>query len=246
MTIIDDQIRVQLLKRIELQDDSIMLSDLSPVKVLGKGMFGIVTLVTHNITHSVYALKSVDRLKIRAYDLQECLVLERKILLGIDHVFIVKLIKTFKDNERVYFLMEFVRGMDLFDVLRLLGILSEKDAKFYLGCMVYVLEHLHDRDIIYRDIKPENIMIDEDGYPKLIDFGTAKIVIGRTYTIVGTPHYMAPELITGKGYNISVDFWSLGCMLYEFICGGVPFGDDEEEPYNIYKSILEGKIIYPQ
>ena len=80
----------------------------------------------------------------------------------------------------------------------------------------------------------------------LIDFGTAKFVNGRTYTIIGTPHYMAPEVILGKGYGMSSDFWSLGVMIYEFICGGVPFGEEEEEPYAIYEKVLERKLVFPK
>ena len=108
-----------------------------------------------------------------------------------------------------------------------------------------MFEYLHARDIIYRDLKPENVMIDEQGYPRLIDFGTAKILEGRTYTIVGTPHYMAPEIITGKGYDYNADYWSLGVVLFEFMCGGVPFGEEEEDPYNIYEAILSAPLRYP-
>jgi len=111
--------------------------------------------------------------------------------------------------------------------------------------LIEILSHLHERDIIYRDLKPENIMIDEEGYPKLIDFGTAKIVHGRTYTIVGTPHYMAPEIITVKGYGVTADYWSLGIMLYEFLCGGLPFGDEDEDPYVIYEKVLNGQLKFP-
>jgi cGMP-dependent protein kinase len=108
-----------------------------------------------------------------------------------------------------------------------------------------MFEHLHERDIIYRDLKPENVMIDEEGYPKLIDFGIAKIVQGRTYTVVGTPHYMAPEVIVGKGYSLAADYWSIGIMIYEFACGGVPFGEEEEDPYIIYEKVIERKLVYP-
>jgi cGMP-dependent protein kinase 1 len=90
------------------------------------------------------------------------------------------------------------------------------------------MEYLHTNSIIYRDIKPENIMVDHQGYMKLIDMGTAKFLKGkggRTFTIIGTPHYMAPEIITGKGYTYSVDIWSIGICLYEFMCGGVPFAE---------------------
>mmetsp|Transcript_26521 Transcript_26521/g.26166 ORF Transcript_26521/g.26166 Transcript_26521/m.26166 type:complete len:566 (+) Transcript_26521:186-1883(+) len=205
-SIIDFSMRTQLLKRIELQDNTIMLDQLAMIKPLGKGMFGNVYLMAHKEKGAFYALKTVPRAKIVAYGIYESLVLERKILLQLDHTMIVKLVKTFKDNKRIYFLMEYVRGIDLFDVLRQLGLLKEDDARFYTACLVVILEYLHKREIIYRDLKPENIMIDEEGYPKLIDFGIAKIVNGRTYTTVGTPHYMAPEVIMGNGYNSAVDW----------------------------------------
>jgi cGMP-dependent protein kinase len=136
-----------------------------------------------------------------------------------------------KDEERIYFLTEHVQGCDLFDAIRAMGLLSDADCKFHVACLILILEHLHERDIVYRDLKPENIMIDDQGYPKLIDFGTAKVIDRRTYTIVGTPHYMAPEIIIGKGYDTKVDYWAVGVILYEFMCGGVPFGEEEEDPY---------------
>ena len=126
-------------------------------------------------------------------------------MLQIDHPFIMKLIKTSKDEKRIYFLTEHVRGTDLFDVLREMGLLSNEDSMLYIASLIEVLEYLHERDIIYRDLKPENIMIDYEGYLKLIDFGTAKILSGRTFTVVGTPHYMAPEIIIGKGYGSPAD-----------------------------------------
>ena len=243
--IIDDNISNQLLKRIALQDDNISLNDLIIVKTLGRGMFGNVFLVARKEQKNLYALKTVDRKKIEKYEIEENLILERKVLLQLDHIFILKLVKTFKDAKRVYFLTEFVKGMDLFDVLRELNLVTDRDAKFYVACMILILEHLHERDIIYRDLKPENIMVDEEGYLKLIDFGTSKNVNGRTFTIVGTPHYMAPEVIVGKGYGVSADYWSLGVILYEFLCGGVPFGESEEDPYAIYEKVLERKLVYP-
>jgi cGMP-dependent protein kinase len=100
------------------------------------------------------------------------------------------------------------------------------------------LEHLAERKIVHRDLKPENMMIDKEGYLHVIDFGTAKQLENRTYTIVGTPHYMAPEVITGRGYNLTADLWSLGVILYELLCGMVPFGDDCDEANGVYDSIL--------
>jgi cGMP-dependent protein kinase 1 len=243
---LDDNVKKQLLARIELQDDTVSLEDLLIVKSLGNGMFGNVFLTIHKTKKMFYALKTVDRRKINAYEIQENIVLERRILLELDHIFIMKMIRTFKDNFRLYFLLEHIRGMDLFDVIRELGLLSDGDSKFYAACIVTILEHLHERDIIYRDLKPENIVVDDEGYLKLIDFGTGKIIKGRTFTIVGTPHYMAPEVISGHGYSLSADYWSLGVIVYEFMYGKVPFGDEESDPYAIYEKIQERALDFPK
>ena len=195
-----------MLKRIELQDDNIKLNDLQIVKSIGIGSYGNVFLVVHRIKKTLYALKCVERKKIEAYEIEENLLLERKVMLQIDHILISKLIKTFKDEKRIYFLLEYIHGISLNEEIRKFGLLGVADAKFYIACVFTMLEHLHERDIIYRDLGPDNIIIDDEGYPKLVDFGAAKLVKGRTYTIVGTPHYMAPEIISGHGYTISVDY----------------------------------------
>jgi cGMP-dependent protein kinase len=221
------------------------LRDLQVVKLLGKGTFGTVFLVTDVLKHRFFALKSVSKAKIEAYKIQDNLLLERKILLSLDHVMALKLVKTFKDSKRIYFLTEYVKGQDLFDVIRILNLLTEQSARFYISCIVLVLDYLHERDIIFRDLKPENVLIDMEGYPKLIDFGAGKFISGRTYTIIGTPHYMAPEIILGHGYSHSADLWSLGIMLYEFLYGGVPFGERQDDPSAIYEAILSRKLVYP-
>jgi cGMP-dependent protein kinase len=244
-TIMDEPVRLNLVKRMELQNDSIMLTDLQPVALAGKGQFGSVFLCKDR-NNVEYALKSIPRGMISHYDLVENLMLERKILLLLDHPMIVKLVKTFKTNNRVCFLMEYVKGMDLFDVLRALNILKEPDCLFYSCCLILILQHIHSQSIIYRDLKPENVMVDSDGYPKLVDFGISRIIKGRTYTIIGTPHYMAPEVITGKGYGIQADYWSLGIMIYEFIYCNVPFAPRDEDPYAVYEKILERNLSFPE
>lgn len=237
--------KLSLLRRIELQDTKIQLQDLCPVKLVGKGMFGNVFFTIHKTRKTFYALKTVHRKKISAYSLYSNIIHERKVLLLMDHCMIMKLVKTFKDSDRIYFLLEYVLGVDMFDVLRILQLLSEPDAKFYSACLACILEYIHSKGVVFRDLKPENIVIDSEGYPKLVDFGISKIIAGRTFSLVGTPHYMSPEIIEGKGYNHLSDYWSLGIIIFEFICGSLPFGDDDSEPLEIYKQILEHNLIFP-
>jgi len=178
-------------------------------------------------------------------------VQEKTVLETVNFPFIMQYIKTFKDNNNIYFLVEYVRGLELFDVIREMGLLNSADSQFYIGSMLLAIEYLHAQQIVYRDIKPENIMIDDKGYLKMIDMGTAKPLKGknpagnRTFTVIGTPHYMAPEIITGKGYTLNVDLWSIGICLYEFMCGMVPFGEEAEDPYEIYEEIITKPIKYP-
>ena len=201
-------------------------------------MFGSVYLSAHREKGTIYALKSVVREKIDKFMIHESIKNERNLLLNIDNTMIMKLVKTFKDPQRIYFLMEYIHGIDLFDAIREIGIVDNDQAKFYMGCLTLALEHLAEQNIVHRDLKPENVMVDMNGYAKLIDFGTAKIMKNRTYTILGTPHYMAPEVIRGKGYNVSVDLWSIGIMLFEFIACGVPFGENLEDSYAVYDAVL--------
>ena len=242
--IISEEMRENLIKRIELQDTSVLLSDLVPVKTIAKGEFGLVTLTVHRSKQTLFVLKSMLRSVIEDNQIQPNLILEKTILMQIDHIMIIKLIKTFKDSTRIYYLLEYVKGKDLFDVRSELGQISEEQAKFYAASLIVTLEYLHDRSIIHRDVKPENVLIDEEGYIKLIDFGAANFVDGRTYTAIGTPHYLAPEIILRTGYSASVDWWSLGVLLHELVFGFVPFGHDDEDPIVIYEKILENKIDF--
>ena len=246
LEIITPETRSLILKRIELQDDSVLLKDLKLLKRLGKGTFGNVFVAYSSKTKLLYALKTVDREKIESYEIHKNLIQEKKIMLLLDHPFIVKLVKTFMDRFRVYFLMELVQGIDLFDLLRKYTMWEEDKAKFYVSCLVLVLEHLHERNVVYRDLKPENIIIDSDGYPKLIDFGLAKVIQGRTYSVAGSSHYMAPEVIKGIGYGIEADYWSLGVIIYEFLCNRVPWGEYEDDPIEVYNMIVKNKLSFPK
>ena len=164
--------------------------------------------------------------------------MEKSILLKIDHPFIVKLVKTLKDEKYIYYLMDYLKGKELFSVIRDIGLLNKEQAQFYIASIILAVNYLHQKKIIFRDIKPENIMVLENGYIKLIDFGTAKELKDKTNSIIGTPHYMAPEVILGDLYSFEIDYWSIGICLYEFCCGILPFGDNEEDPLNIYMAVL--------
>ena len=150
-------------------------------------------------------------------------------------------VKTFKDREYLYFLTELCTGGELYDAIRKLGLLNREQAQFYLGSIIVAIEYLHERNIAYRDLKPENVLLDSQGYTKLIDFGCAKKMKERSYTLVGTPHYMAPEVILGKGYGLTADIWTFGIILYEFVCGPLPFGNDAEDQLEIFRDILTGR-----
>lgn len=245
MSVVSQKVLDHLTNRMKLQDEHVTLDQLAPVKVIGSGNFGTVSLVVHKIKRTLYALKAVPLWKIRKYKIYDSIEQEKNVLALLDHMFILKSIKSFEDPTHIYFLTEFIRGMDMFDVLRRLGLVSDEDTKFYIASLILILEHLHERNIVYRDLKPENLIVDDSGYLKLVDFGTAKILKGRTYTVLGTPHYMSPEVILGKGYNCLADYWSLGVMLYELVCGVLPFGDELRSPYDVYEVIVSAQLHYP-
>lgn len=245
LQIIEGPMLDHLEERIKMQDTKVEMDELKTERIIGRGTFGTVKLVLHKPTNIRYALKCVSRRSIISLNQQNNIKLEREITAENDHPFIIRLVRTFKDFEYLYFLTELVTGGELYDAIRKLGLLSKFQAQFYLGSIILAIEYLHERNIAYRDLKPENILLDKQGYVKLIDFGCAKKIQGRAYTLVGTPHYMAPEVILGKGYGCTVDIWALGICLYEFICGPLPFGNDAEDQLEIFKDILTGQLTFP-
>jgi cGMP-dependent protein kinase len=247
LNVIDSNIRNYLEYRIRLQDSTLDLSDLIVINKLGYGNFGSVWKVMSKNHKTLYALKMVSKAKILEYDIEQNIKDERKILARIDHPFIMKLVKFYDEEHKIFFLTELVKGDDLFNALNYLNILDKSQGLFYFASLLLITEYLHLRNILYRDFKPENIMIDETGYLKLIDFGAAKIIRDRTYTIIGTPSYTAPEVYVGEGYSYSSDYWSLAVCLYEFLCGDLPFGGDNDmpDPLEVYKRILTGQLEFP-
>ena len=242
----DDNTREYLLKKLSLQNTDIQLKDLYYIKFLGKGKFGNVSLVHNN--QNIYAIKAISiKMVEKEKMLWKYFVNERNIMLCLDHPFIVKMVKTLRNNNYCFILMEYVNHINLDEHLskkRTRRIIYE--TQFYIGSMLLMLEYLQKKFIAHRDIKPSNIMIDANGYLKMIDFGTAKILKDYTSTIIGTPHYIAPEILQGKGYSLSCDFWSLGICMFEIFYGIYPFGNAANEVIDIYKEILKKSLIFPK
>jgi len=224
--------------------DMIALSDLTPVATLGKGSFGHVQLVQHRVSGKTFALKSVNKAQIVQTGQQGHILSEKCVMERLNHPFLVRLHQTYKDKNRLFLLLECVMGGELFSVLREKTLFDEDTARFYAASIVLAFEYMHERNIIYRDLKPENLLLDSEGFLKITDFGFAKdIGDGRTWTLCGTPDYLAPEIVAGKGHGKGVDWWCLGIFLYEMLASYPPFYD--EDPMKTYAKIMQGTINFP-
>eukprot|EP00051_Salpingoeca_urceolata_P027527 m.481879 g.481879 ORF g.481879 m.481879 type:complete len:364 (-) comp22354_c0_seq1:171-1262(-) len=221
------------------------LSAFELVRTLGTGSFGRVVLVRERLQPDSYAaLKILEKEKVVKLKQVEHTLNERAILTAVSFPFIVNLLAAFKDYCNLYMVMEFAPGGELFSHLRGAGKFPEARARFYGSQVVLALEYLQHMGIVYRDLKPENLLFDSKGYLKITDFGFAKhIEGGRTWTLCGTPEYLAPEIILTKGYSKAVDWWALGVLIYEMAAGYPPFY--AEQPLQIYEKILAGKIRFP-
>jgi len=224
--------------------------DLEILTTLGTGTFGRVKLVRHRSGNQVYALKVLKKAQVVAFKQKQNVLHEKNILAMCDHPNILKLHQTFKDAKNLYLLMELAQGGELFSYLhcsdREHEYLPEADACFYASNVLMALEYLHQRDIVYRDLKPENLLLDTRGYIKVADFGFAKVVTNRTYTLCGTPEYLAPELVLGKGHNKGVDYWALGILIYEMVVGHSPFAAScSSDQMQICRNIVSGRVTFP-
>ncbi|XP_052894746.1 cGMP-dependent protein kinase 1 [Anopheles moucheti] len=219
--------------------DHIQLHDLTYIGTLGIGGFGRVELVQYK-THQTFALKYLKKIEMVRQQQQEHAYSEKDIMLSCNSPFIVRLYKTYRDKKYLYFLMEACLGGDVWTVLQKSKFFDERTARFITGCVVEAFEYLHSRNMIYRDLKPENLMLDEKGYIKLVDFGFAKRIgpNQKTWTFAGTPEYVSPEIILNKGHDRAVDYWALGVLIHELLVGKPPFrGKNHMKTYN---AILRG------
>uniref|UniRef100_A0A8C7NCC2 Ribosomal protein S6 kinase n=1 Tax=Oncorhynchus kisutch TaxID=8019 RepID=A0A8C7NCC2_ONCKI len=218
-------------------------------KVLGQGSFGKVFLVkktTGPDTGQLYAMKVLKKATLKVRDRVRT-KMERDILVEVNHPFIVKLHYAFQTEGKLYLILDFLRGGDLFTRLSKEVMFTEEDVKFYLAELALALDHLHSLGIIYRDLKPENILLDEEGHIKLTDFGLSKESIdheNKAYSFCGTVEYMAPEVVNRRGHTTSADWWSYGVLMFEMLTGTLPFqGKDRKETMNM---ILKAKLGMPQ
>jgi protein kinase A len=219
------------------------LTDLELKETLGTGSFGRVRLCKHKSGNDYFAIKCLKKREIIKMKQVQHIIQEKSILMEISHPFIVNMLCAFQDDKKLYIVLEFVIGGEMFTHLRSAGRFPNDVAKFYHAELVLAFDYLHSKDIIYRDLKPENLLLDVKGHVKITDFGFAKKVPERTFTLCGTPEYLAPEVIQSKGHGKAVDWWTMGILLYEFIAGYPPFYDDT--PFRIYEKILEGKVKFP-
>ncbi|CDS13492.1 hypothetical protein LRAMOSA05668 [Lichtheimia ramosa] len=239
-------IHVQLCYKPAQQSQRIAIDSFELLKVIGQGSFGKVYVVRKKDTNRIYAMKVLRKSHIISRSEVTHTMAEKTVLAQVRNPFIVPLKFAFQSPEKLYLVLAFVNGGELFHHLQMEGKFSEERSRFYTAELLSALECLHDFNVIYRDLKPENILIDYNGHIALCDFGLCKLNMTddeRTNTFCGTPEYLAPELLLGQSYTKSVDWWTLGVLLYEMMTGLPPFYDQDTN--EMYRKILQDELRFP-
>eukprot|EP00397_Hematodinium_sp_SG-2012_P014409 GEMP01014649.1.p1 GENE.GEMP01014649.1~~GEMP01014649.1.p1 ORF type:complete len:348 (+),score=59.19 GEMP01014649.1:39-1046(+) len=225
----------------------VVLEDFVLVKVLGTGSYGKVLLVHHKDDESrVFAMKMVRKKRVLEKNEVEHAKAERNVLQMVDHPFIVNLLYAFQTPKKLYYVLEYCAGGELFFHLNKDKGFTEGKTRFYAAEMVLAIQYLHSLDIIYRDLKPENVLLDRDGHIKLTDFGVSKEGIADdvfTNSLCGTPEYMAPEVLTQGGHGKAVDWYSLGAIIYEMLTRRPPYYTDKKD--QLKDRILHAELLFP-
>lgn len=225
---------------------SVSIDDFELLCVIGRGSFGKVMKVMHKKEKQIYAMKILKKDVIVKESMVAHTLSEKKILQEMNHPFIVSLKCAFQTESKLYLVLDFLAGGELFYHLKEDTKFTVERAKFYIASIVLALEHLHKHNIIYRDLKPENVVLNNEGYAVLTDFGLAKSSVNSTnptYTFCGTPEYLAPEILKGNGHAKAVDWWSLGILLYEMLVGLPPFYSENIK--EMYELILAAPLKFP-
>jgi len=221
------------------------LSDLELGATVGVGNFGRVRVAKARGRPNAkpMALKILHKQKVIKMNQVDHVKNELKVLSLIDHPFIVKLQGAWQDRKSIYMLMDFVNGGELFSVIQKKRRIDERQARLWMAEVVLAFEYLHSMDVAYRDLKPENTLLDTQGHLRLTDFGFAKVVETRLWTLCGTPEYLAPEVIQTKGHGCGVDWWALGILIYEVLAGNAPF--TANTAMGIYEKVLKCEYRTP-
>ena len=231
----------------ELVSVKISYSDFEPLKLLGTGAFGKVLLVRYISNDKLYAMKVLSKSQLKLKKQEEHSKNERDLMVKLNNPFIINIKFAFQDESKLYIVSEFMQGGDMFYHIHHSTInMTEDTVKFYIIELILGIEFLHKNNVIFRDLKPENILMDAEGHIKISDFGLSKILENpkdKAYTLCGTTKYLAPEILKNRGYDKSVDWWSLGCIYYEMLTGKIPFKIKNNK---IDLSVFEEKINFKE
>lgn len=219
-------------------------------RTIGIGSFGRVVYATHKRSHHSYAIKILNKSTVVRMEQVEQTLMEKRILQSVTSKFLIDLRYVFKTNSNLFLVMPFIQGGELFTYMRNSDSFADSQVMFYAAQVVLAFEYLHAMDIVYRDLKPENVLLDCDGYLRMVDYGFAKRLgsDGKTYSFVGTPEYVAPEMLIPNqrrsGYGFSVDWWSLGVFVWELKSRQTPFAGDSL--FQVFDRIVKGKYSLPK
>jgi serine/threonine protein kinase len=213
------------------------------IQTIGVGSFSHVDLCVHTPSQTVCVLKCMSKQKLIELAQIEHIQHERALIELVQHPNVVQFYGSFQDSCNVYMMMEYIPGGEVFSHLRTMGQFDLNTVRFYGAEILLVFQSIHQKGIVYRDLKPENLLFAQDGHVKFIDFGFAKRIEDRTYTMCGTPEYLAPEIIRGEGSSFASDWWAYGVLLYEMLVGETPFMDPNEN--RMYQLICHGDFSFP-